>query len=376
MDRDFHLYGTYEAALIAGYEKKEAKTIAVFAQFVDECTKTNAEKLCKEKNYKGERVYTIQSTLGLKKKYGINPRAFTAEELKEVSEVWVPFHFLPGNKELLQAYSGPKRSGIVSTKKWNYTEREEQKFQLMCLANSALAKQMVEKELLFEEKPTLEAIGLVMHVLADTWAHQYFAGIPAWFINDAYKEVLDGENKEIGFKYLSDRPDLNQHQCTPMEPRYNAVSYLGHGRMGHLPDYGYMVYTYQPMWSDHKITRNNPQIYKEAFEQMVYVLTRTKNKGDSFTESKFTRKLSPQNEERMNQLLNIITQPPQTPKEEKNPIEEKCRRLHDISLVFADEQEQHNIIMDGLEKFFEAAGKHKSLVLEEYKDQLAAAEMP
>ncbi len=39
MNLDFHYYGTYLAAKIAGYNDSDAKTIAYAAQYVDESSK-------------------------------------------------------------------------------------------------------------------------------------------------------------------------------------------------------------------------------------------------------------------------------------------------------------------------------------------------
>ena len=43
----------------------------------------------------------------------------------------------------------------------------------------------------------LPMVGMRMHVLADTWAHMYYIGMPAWFINDAKEEVykIEGTTK-------------------------------------------------------------------------------------------------------------------------------------------------------------------------------------
>lgn len=38
MNKDFHYYATYLAALLAGFSKEETDIIAYAAQFVDDCT--------------------------------------------------------------------------------------------------------------------------------------------------------------------------------------------------------------------------------------------------------------------------------------------------------------------------------------------------
>lgn len=52
---------------------------------------------------------------------------------------------------------------------------------------------------------------------------------------------------------------------TPSALISNLYSYLGYGRIGHLPDTPHMIYRYTP----HNIVKNNPDDYMQAFCQMV-----------------------------------------------------------------------------------------------------------
>lgn len=83
MNLDFHYYGTYCAAMEAGYAKEEAKKIAYFAQFVDECTATLLEK---NGIKKGKDLYvpTVQSGDELAA-IGSNPKAFTEGEIRTIA---------------------------------------------------------------------------------------------------------------------------------------------------------------------------------------------------------------------------------------------------------------------------------------------------
>lgn len=65
MNLDFHYYGTYCAAMEAGYAKEEAKKIAYFAQFVDECTATLLKKTAskREKIFMFRRYSQVMSWL-------------------------------------------------------------------------------------------------------------------------------------------------------------------------------------------------------------------------------------------------------------------------------------------------------------------------
>ena len=53
----------------------------------------------------------------------------------------------------------------------------------------------------------------------------------------------------------------------------NSVMNLGHGRAGHLPDYSFAHYKYQPAWGNYDvIEKNNPKEYEKAFCQMIYAM--------------------------------------------------------------------------------------------------------
>ena len=48
---------------------------------------------------------------------------------------------------------------------------------------------------------------------------------------------------------------------------------LGHGRVGHLPDYSYITFRYRPAWNEGKyLTKDNPSDYWHAFRQIVYAM--------------------------------------------------------------------------------------------------------
>ena len=102
----------------------------------------------------------------------------------------------------------------------------------------------------------LEMIGLRMHVIADTWAHSYFAGVPEWFLNEidlaaGIEEFYDEEWDPIQLGGDLDDPLTYTYSSYPTTlPRYVSPFYLGHGKLGHIPDYGYIRYRYHPLWKN------------------------------------------------------------------------------------------------------------------------------
>ena len=86
----FHYYGTYCAAVEAGFSFDDAWVIAHTAQFVDDCSKT----LLSEHGMNDSLPTTYHTEKELLK---LNIGWFGSPVPKEIPQVWIPFHFLPGN---------------------------------------------------------------------------------------------------------------------------------------------------------------------------------------------------------------------------------------------------------------------------------------
>lgn len=267
MNSDFHYYGTYAAARLAGYERSEAKTIAYYAQFVDECSKDFLT------NYGlADETPTVQSDAELRALF-TDLHKYTAEELKEAAQTWGAFHFLPGNIDNEIAPEG-------------MSDQQQLVFKRLCMPNSILLHQTVRNA---QANGTLPAIGMAMHILADTWAHCYFAGIPVKFINDATGDVYEvdgGSNTKLVFTWdtFADNLSQNHYSCTPPNPlRDQSITYLGHGRMGHLPDYGFMRYRYVPAWNNGaEVIKDNPGYFMNAFCQMITAMRYIRGAAEEF----------------------------------------------------------------------------------------------
>ena len=166
MQEDFHYYATYCAAFLAGYTPEESREIAYSAQLVDCCSKTFIRK------FKGPvTVATTQLQTELADTHTNIPG------IQDITRIWASFHFLPGN-----LYAVLKRRPRV------YMD----KYRLICDVNGPLVRDTV----ILANKGGTEACGIAMHILADTWAHRYFAGTPSFVINDAreFFELRETEN--------------------------------------------------------------------------------------------------------------------------------------------------------------------------------------
>lgn len=150
---------------MAQYTIEEAKIIAFAAQFVDECDKSNL------RNFKDvEAIQTVQSLSEMADMF-----LFMSSRNKNlqnaVRKIWMPFHFLPGNIRCCKhAYQGQKS---CKKPKQSLTDEQQKLFELICCSDSDIATDMVNDTVL-NRSTDIHMIGLRMHVLVDTWAHQYF----------------------------------------------------------------------------------------------------------------------------------------------------------------------------------------------------------
>ena len=252
MQQDFHYYATYCAALLAGYSHEESMEICYSAEFVDHCSRTLLRKI------KGPAsAATTQLQMEL-----MDART-DAVGLQDITRIWSSFHFLPADLNA-QVKGG---------------RRYRNKYRLICGPNGELVAKTVETA----KGSSLQAAGVAMHVLADTWAHRYFAGTPSLVINNTnyhFYEILgEGENttsRRIAFRHSPNQPDdpeTGEYTNSVMQSSENNIMNLGHGRAGHLPDYSFARYRYLPSWDGYaEIVKDNPDDYMNAFCQMVQAL--------------------------------------------------------------------------------------------------------
>ena len=145
MNGDFHYYATYCTAILAGYSHEECLDICYSAEFVDHCSVTLLTKIGAPKD-----AATTQLQLEL---MDSNPDFLG---IMEMTRIWASFHFLPYD--------------LYAKKKWALKPYLN-KYRLICKPNGALLTETVN----LAKGKDLQAVGIAMHVLADTWAHSYFA---------------------------------------------------------------------------------------------------------------------------------------------------------------------------------------------------------
>ena len=242
MQIDFHHAATYVLARFAGFEHEQANLIGHAAQYVDDATNSGA--ILFENGAMYRRISSAHKMLDY--------RNF---EALANHHVWIPFHFLPGN--------GGKPAG--ENPAGSFIEK------IICRPNSPVAKDMVRACILEQDVPFgLHRLGVTMHVYADTWAHQGFAGvnhqvnhITALDDNDKPDATLLGKLSD----FFGDKLDRATSKLV------GDAFPLGHGAVLSYPDRPFLKWSY----IDHhgqKVVRDNPTAFCEAAKEMCKAMQR------------------------------------------------------------------------------------------------------
>ncbi len=265
MQEDFHYYATYCAAILAGYKHEDSLDICYCAQLVDVCSRTFLKKL----------NAPIDAATTMLEREMVESRTDIIG-LQDITRIWASFHYLPYDLNATK----PKCS------KW-YLDR----YRLICKPNGQLVERTVE---VAKDKP-IQSVGIAMHVLADSWAHSYFAGTPSLVINNAGNDFFEimpnGDERPISFTYnpaYDDDIENAAYVNSLFQSRENSVMNLGHGRAGNLPNYSFIKYRYVPAWNDDNvIVKDNPIDYFRAFTQMVSAMEYLKGNKRTFAKGNY-----------------------------------------------------------------------------------------
>ncbi|MBQ0145854.1 MAG: hypothetical protein KBS51_01880 [Lachnospiraceae bacterium] len=343
---DFHYYATYCAAYLAGYTHEESLDVAYAAQFVDCCTLTLLKKLKGPKaavttQYIAEMVDDTEDYIGLQR----------------ITRIWSAYHFLPYDL-YAKSKKRPKR----------YMDR----YRLICEPNGDL---LIETVNLAKDRD-LTAVGLAMHVLADTWAHRHFAGVGSNVINDInpyFYELIDDENETtterlVEFRHAPGGDDFehSRYNNSIGQDSEASIMCIGHGRLGHMPDYSFIRYKYMPAWGDYEvIVKDNPSDYYHAFCQMIYAMKYLRGEHPAFDKDVYDFDAVKPWEDEIKAML--LTRQYDHEKEWK----EMCSKIsgHDVEDFDIDKYQQEYIDAgetgaDGtfLGRFFINAMRQKSMV--------------
>ncbi len=331
MDQDFHYYGTFYAARVAGFSPGEATLIGKCSNFIDflhEGAYGGYWRLVRDLQPRAPNDYKVVAELTA-------PRyTFQAGKLSTGASpedgLWCSYHFTPGNyadpdgtPTLANVHGAfvadalPKpppgnagrfhevRStpGITNSEKAKLLNRPLSPLSralLLDAINCATDKNRLRKilkhalgssEILPEnetvagqhiERFRLILLGVRAHVIADTWAHQDFSGISDamntyWDVNGSGWGRQSIDYQDVGGTWKNVILTFKSHENLQAVP--NGTSYLGHGWMGHFPDYSFVKFRYRPCWrrsTDPPFVRNNPEQYRHAFLELCSLFKRAR----------------------------------------------------------------------------------------------------
>lgn len=257
MQIDMHYYGTYCMARAAGMSRDSAQVAASCAQYVDDNVATRPVAF-----KDGARLARVPTA------------HHVADEIKNIQpddqrNVWVPFHFLPGNE--------PGANGN--------SEYEEL---LKCRKDSEPARFMIEHvvDRAAMDPLALERVGITAHVFADTFSHYGFAGVSSRNnkvaadsfqfpgANPELVEFLNNKRQEFVKRFTDKVPLLREAVERPnwwtsftagVKSLFaeGVTGALGHGGVATYPDLPYLVWGFR-YESSEAAQRDNPASFLDA----------------------------------------------------------------------------------------------------------------
>jgi hypothetical protein len=242
MQIDFHHGVTYTVARLAGFAHRDAETVAYCAQYVDDATNAGAIRFDNGAMY--SRISSAHKMLDYR----------NFEKLAN-HFVWIPFHFLPGNGGM-----GPGENPDGS-----FVEK------IICRPNSYVAQDMLR--LCIGDRNTLyglHRLGVTMHVYADTWAHQGFAGV-VHNVNNI-QALDDNDQPDAGF--LGKLKGFFGDAFDEAAGKFVGDSLpLGHGAALSYPDRPYLKWNYEDSHGN-IVRRDNTKDFSEAANEMCKAMQR------------------------------------------------------------------------------------------------------
>lgn len=241
MQIDFHHATTYVAARIAGFGHEDAAVVAYAAQYVDDATSEGV--VCFDNRAMYFRTNSCHKT-------------FDPDNLSDPENhlTWLPFHFFPGNNGLA---AGADPSGKFIEK-------------IICRAGSPAAVEMLDAAIASKGKAcALHRLGITMHVYADTYAHQGFAGV----LHDV-NDVIDAHDIGKSGVFGNNLFDALSAEVTSRIPP------IGHARAGVFPDMPFLNWHYQNGLGA-TVTRNNTDIFCDASDAICKAMQRYLGESES-----------------------------------------------------------------------------------------------
>ncbi len=280
MQIDMHYYGIYSLARAAGINAETAGIIATASQFVDDAVRKESERL-------EDGALVICDATG---HHSLDAKNLDPEDQRNV---WVPFHFMPGNDGA------------------EFTER------LLCRKDSAMARSMVDHHFTLSSKPFgRELMGITAHVYADTFSHYGFSGVSSRR-NRVHGRSIEVHVKDPAVKkYILDKQERffkeqgkngglhsnirSQGKLTLRQRLLSFVSgtaeafsgALGHGGVTTHPDRPYLRWSFEYEQGARRSERDNHATFLEGCEALHGFFSRCADRNPAWADTKSRRMFS------------------------------------------------------------------------------------
>jgi hypothetical protein len=242
MQIDFHHGVTYVIARLAGFELPEADIIAHSAQYVDDATESGEIWFANGMLY--PRISSAHKMLDYR-----NSRKLANHR------VWLPFHFLPGN-----------RGEPVPDAPPPFTTEDDFILRCVCRPNSYPARELMRTVITRQDREyALYRLGIAAHVFVDTWAHQGFVGYQHQ-INIATNIIANDEHHEQRFEERA-AAFVKWGWGSFLSWFLGEAFPLGHGTVLSYPDRPYLTWSYTNGLGE-RVERDNPSDFLEAAKNL------------------------------------------------------------------------------------------------------------
>lgn len=248
MQKDMHFYGVYALARAAGIKDEAAETMAYASQFVDDAVDQGI-------------VFVSDSESVLPTMTSHKPIDYQNAIPNDQWNVWVPFHFLPGN------VGAPN----------DFYER------MTCQPGSGPASAMLDSAINeSDDDIRIHRVGIAAHVFADTFSHYGFIGL----CSDNNK--VGAESIKPDIKHSSGILNYMKAKLDEFTTRFaggaaEAVP-VGHGAVGTFPDRPFLSWEYQYESGGAVIKRNNADDFLKACEQLHSYFIRYKSSDNGLAD--------------------------------------------------------------------------------------------
>lgn len=228
---------------------------------------------------------------------------------------------------------------------------------LVCKENSDVIKQIMNNNL----TETPEKFGMLLHIYADTFAHQGFSGLLSKKNNIENLKPQNGTLPITGKYYLNESWKYLK-KLIKKESKFKFKDFIpayGHGQAEHYPDIPYLKWTYNYNNESHENARletqkvDNQDRFKRAFENIqnyllqyieINSLSTEENIQDTFFEFYEVLKSKAENDNKIEQWKNYLIKNKYFKEDSPELTYDENFWLEDIFKDFNEEKYQARIV--------------------------------